>query len=77
MDFLRPDIQERLMKEHFEFRKLMEEHRAADTRLCDLQRKPTLSAKESLEEVELKKTKLRAKERIYSIVQEASRHAEQ
>jgi uncharacterized protein YdcH (DUF465 family) len=55
----------------------MEEHRAADTRLCDLQRKPTLSAKESLEEVELKKTKLRAKERIYHIVQEASRHAEQ
>jgi uncharacterized protein YdcH (DUF465 family) len=27
--------------------------------------------------VELKKTKLRAKERIYSIVQEASRHVEQ
>ncbi|HCZ32016.1 MAG TPA: hypothetical protein DHV93_00150 [Holophagaceae bacterium] len=77
MDFLRPELQERLMKEHFEFRKLMEEHKAADSRLGDLQRKPSLSAKESLEEVELKKTKLRAKERIYSIVQEASRHAEQ
>lgn len=77
MDFLRPELQERLMKEHFEFRKLMEEHKAADSRLGDLQRKPSLSAKESLEEVELKKTKLRAKERIYHIVQEASRHAEQ
>jgi len=73
MDFLRPEIQERLMKDHFEFRKLMEEHKSADTRLGDLQKKPSLSAKESLEEVELKKIKLRAKERIYSIVQEADR----
>ena len=77
MDFLRPEIQERLMKEHFEFRKLMEEHKAADSRLGILQNKPSLSARESLEEVELKKTKLRAKERIYHIVQEASRPAEQ
>jgi len=77
MDFLRPELQERLMKDHFEFRKLMEEHKAADTRLGDLQRKPSLSAKESLEEVELKKTKLRAKERIYRIVEEASKHGDQ
>ena len=77
MDFLRPDLQERLMKEHFEFRKLMEEHRAADVRLSDLQRKASLSARDSLEEVELKKTKLRAKERIYRIVQEASKHGDQ
>ena len=73
MDFLRPDLQERLMKEHFEFRRLMEEHRAADEKLVALQRKSGLSARESLEEVELKKTKLRAKERIYQIVQEADR----
>lgn len=73
MDFLRPDLQERLMKEHFEFRRLMEEHRAADEKLVTLQRKSGLSARESLEEVELKKTKLRAKERIYQIVQEADR----
>lgn len=77
MDFLRPEIQERLMKDHFEFRKLMEEHKSADTRLSDLQKKPSLSAKESLEEVELKKIKLRAKERIYHIVQEASKRPEQ
>ncbi|MBS1784179.1 MAG: DUF465 domain-containing protein [Acidobacteria bacterium] len=73
MDFLRPDLQERLMKEHFEFRRLMEEHRAADEKLVVLQRKNGLSARESLEEVDLKKTKLRAKERIYQIVQEADR----
>jgi uncharacterized protein YdcH (DUF465 family) len=73
MDFLRPELQERLMKEHFEFRRLMEEHRAADEKLVTLQRKSGLSARESLEEVELKKAKLRAKERIYQIVQEADR----
>ena len=49
MDFLRPDLQERLMKEHFEFRRLMEEHRAADEKLVTLQRKTGLSARESLE----------------------------
>ena len=47
------------------------------SRLGDLQKKPSLSAKESLEEVELKKIKLRAKERIYHIVQEASKRADQ
>jgi len=58
------------MKEHFEFRKLMEEHRAADERLVYLRNKIRLSAKETVEEVELKKAKLRAKERIYNIVEE-------
>lgn len=71
MEFLRPDMQDRLMKEHFEFRKLMEEHKAADERLKSLQSKARLSAQESVEEVELKKQKLRAKERIYQIVKEA------
>ena len=73
MEFLRPDVQEQLMKEHFEFRKLMEEHKSADDRLTKLRTKSHLSAKESLEEVELKKTKLRAKERIFRIVEEAGR----
>jgi uncharacterized protein YdcH (DUF465 family) len=58
------------MKEHFEFRRLMEEHKAADERLMYLCNKLRLSAKESLEEVELKKAKLRAKERMFHIVQE-------
>ncbi len=73
MDFLRPDVQDRLLKENFEFRKLLEEHRAADERLKILVSKPRISARESLEEVELKKIKLRAKERIYNIVQEFQR----
>ena len=74
MDFLRPELSDRLMKDHFEFRKLMEEHRHADEQLQRLVVKPRLSAQESLQEVELKKAKLRAKERIYHIVQEATRN---
>lgn len=70
MEFLKPDVQERLMKEHHEFRRLMEEHKAANERLMYLRNKLRLSAKESIEEVELKKAKLRAKERIYHIVEE-------
>ena len=70
MDFIMPDVHERLMKEHFEFRKLIEEHRAADEKLGYLRNKIRLSAQETVEEVELKKTKLKAKERIYHIVEE-------
>jgi uncharacterized protein YdcH (DUF465 family) len=68
MDFLHPEMEQVLMREHHEFRKLMEEHKAADSRLVSLQNKPHLSAKEAIEEAELKKIKLRAKERIYRIV---------
>lgn len=70
MDFLQPDLRERLLNEHYEFRKLMEEHAAADRRLSYLRNKLRLSAQESLEEVELKKAKLRAKERIFRIVED-------
>lgn len=70
MDFLKPDVQDRLIKEHFEFRKLLEEHRAADERLQHLINKVRLTSQESLEEAALKKAKLRAKERIYQIVLE-------
>ena len=70
MDFLQPDIQDRLTKESPEFGKLIKEHKAADERLLYLSSKAQLSAKETVEEVELKKAKLRAKERIYSIVED-------
>lgn len=70
MDFLQPDIQNRLAKENLEFSKLIAEHQAADNRLAYLSNKVQLSAKEAVEEIELKKAKLRAKERIYSIVEE-------
>jgi len=77
MDFLKPDVREQLMREHFEFKRLLEEHQAADDRLVHLMSKPALSSRESMEEVELKKTKLRAKERIYKIVQEFNKSRDQ
>ena len=70
MDFILPDVKEHLMQEHVEFKSLMEEHRAADERLIHLTGKLSLTSRESMEQKELKKTKLRAKERIYKIVQE-------
>jgi uncharacterized protein YdcH (DUF465 family) len=70
VDFITPDVQDRLMLEHVEFKHLMETHRAADERLAFLRSKSTLTSNESLEEAELKKTKLRAKDRLYKIVQE-------
>ena len=70
MDFITPDVQDRLMQEHLEFKNLMEAHRAADERLIHLRDKIALTSRESMEEVELKKAKLRAKERIYKIVQD-------
>jgi len=70
MDFLRPEIQDRLTAENHEFKTLLEAHKAADERLTYLRNKIRLSAKETVEEVELKKAKLRAKERIYKIVEE-------
>lgn len=77
MEFLKPDLQDRLMKEHFEFRKLMEEHRAADERLQFLQNKLRLTSKESVEESELKKVKLRAKDRIQHIIEELDKGRKQ
>ena len=70
MDFLQPDIRDILTKENLEFNKLIKEHQAADTRLACLSNKVQLSAKEAIEEVELKKAKLRAKEHIYNIVED-------
>lgn len=69
MDFITPDVRDRLMHEHVEFKHLMEAHKAADERLTHLRSKSALTSRESVEEVELKKAKLRAKERIYKIVQ--------
>jgi uncharacterized protein YdcH (DUF465 family) len=70
VDFIKPDVREYLMREHFEFKRLVEEHHAADERLTFLRAKLSLSSREHMEEVELKKAKLRAKERIYKIVQD-------
>jgi uncharacterized protein YdcH (DUF465 family) len=70
VDFITPDVKDRLMHEHVEFKNLMEAHRAADERLTLLMNKSALTSKDSLEAEELKKAKLRAKDRLYKRVQD-------
>jgi uncharacterized protein len=56
-----------LMTNHDEFRRLAQEHMQYSTRLDTLTQKRYLSEDEKLEEVRLKKLKLRLKDQMQSI----------
>jgi uncharacterized protein len=56
-----------LLTNHDEFRKLAQEHMQYSTRLDSLTEKRYLSEDEKLEEVRLKKLKLRLKDQMQSI----------
>jgi uncharacterized protein len=56
-----------LLTNHDEFRKLAQEHMQYSTRLDSLTQKRYLSEDEKLEEVRLKKLKLRLKDQMESI----------
>jgi uncharacterized protein len=56
-----------LLSNHEEFRKLAQEHLQYSTRLDSLTQKRYLSEDEKLEEVRLKKLKLRLKDQMQSI----------
>jgi len=56
-----------LLSNHDEFRKLAQEHLQYSTRLDSLTQKRYLSEDEKLEEVRLKKLKLRLKDQMQSI----------
>ena len=56
-----------LLSSHDEFRKLAQEHTQYSTRLDTLTQKRYLSEDEKLEEVRLKKLKLRLKDQMESI----------
>jgi uncharacterized protein len=62
---LTPD--DTLLTNHDEFRKLAQEHLQYSTRLDSLTQKRYLSEDEKLEEVRLKKLKLRLKDQMQSI----------
>ena len=53
-----------MVEENDEYRSLLELHQGYEQRLEELTRKPYLSAEEEYEEHELKKKKLRIKDRI-------------
>ena len=63
------DIREHLLQSSDEFRKLAREHSAYDQKLSLLLNRSFLSEQEKLEEVTLKKLKLRAKDRMQQMIQ--------
>ena len=63
-------LREELLASHEEFRRLAEEHSQYCQRLADLTQKPYPSTDEQLEEVRLKKLKLRLKDQMESIEQQ-------
>ena len=65
-----------LMANHDEFRKLAQEHTQYEQRLSSLTHKRYLTDDEKLEEVRLKKLKLRLKDQMQSIEQQYRDHVE-
>ncbi len=64
-------IREQLMATNQEFRRLREEHARYAAQLEQLSSKPHLNEQEKLEEVRLKKLKLRAKDQMEMLVRQA------
>ncbi len=62
-------VREQLLASHDEFRRLAQEHTQYSQRLDSLLEKRYLSDDEKLEEVRLKKLKLRLKDQMHSIEQ--------
>ncbi len=63
------DIREHLLQSSDEFRKLAKEHSAYEDKLSLLLNRSFLSEEEKIEEVTLKKLKLRAKDRMQEMIQ--------
>ena len=66
-------VREQLLASHDEFRRLAQEHTQHSLRLNSLSEKPYLSEDEKVEEVRLKKLKLRLKDQMLTIEQEFKR----
>jgi uncharacterized protein YdcH (DUF465 family) len=62
------ELREKLMVTNDEFKRLAGEHQSYAQQLEQLNRRPHLSEEERILEIDLKKKKLMAKDRMYSIV---------
>lgn len=63
------DIREHLLQSNDEFRQLAREHSAYDEKLSFLLKRNFLSEEEKIEKVNLKKLKLRVKDRMEQMIQ--------
>lgn len=70
-------LREELLASHEDFRRLAQEHSQFCQRLEILLQKRYLSEEEKIEEVRLKKLKLRIKDQMESIEQQQRQHAQQ
>jgi uncharacterized protein YdcH (DUF465 family) len=69
-------VREQLLASHEEFRRLADEHTQFSQRLEFLIEKRYLSEAEKLEEIRLKKLKLRLKDQMHTIEQEYRRQGD-
>ena len=65
------DIRQSLLNQDLEFRRLAEEHSRCESRLEKIHKQPYLCSEDFIEEITLKKIKLRLKDRMETIL---SRH---
>ena len=70
------ELQDQLLKENAEYRRLVAEHQSYDDQLEGLYNKHFLSEEEQLQERTLKKKKLMLKDRMYSMVQQYRKEVE-
>lgn len=70
-------VREQLLASHDEFRRLAQEHNQYSQRLHSLIEKKYLTEDEKLEEVRIKKVKLRLKDQMHLIEQEYRRSSTQ
>jgi len=66
---------EQLLTDHDQFQRLVQEHSQYSQRLESLTEKRYLTEDEKLEEVRLKKLKLRLKDQMYSLQQQVHRQS--
>ncbi len=74
MSSLTEAIREQLMATDSEYQRLCREHTRYDTELDQLTSKAYLSEQEKMEEVRLKKLKLRVKDQMEQLVRQAQQH---
>ena len=65
-----PDLRDSLSRNHQEYRLLLLQHQSFEGRLAELARRPHLNGEEEVARVNLKKHKLRLKDRMEEIARQ-------